>query len=63
MTRPMDAYTAVAICEGFEDSEGEHEELVAWQYLIDSGLAFQLQGWFGRQANWLISQGDCSPPT
>lgn len=60
--RELDTYTAVAICEGFEDPEGEHEELAAWQCLIDSGLAWQLQGFFGRQANWLISQGYCHAP-
>lgn len=58
----MTTYRAVAIAEGFEDAEGEHEELAAWQCLIDTGLAFQLQGWFGRQANWLISQGYCHAP-
>lgn len=52
----MDQYTAVALAEGFE--EGTEEQVIAaWQYLHDSGLAYTLQGWFGRQAQALLEQG------
>lgn len=52
----MDNYTAVALAEGFE--EGTEEEVIkAWQYLVDTGLAWQIQGWFGRTAKELIDRG------
>ena len=51
---------AVGIAEGLTDApEGvdETEALrVAWQYLIDTGMAWRLQGWFGRTAASLIEQ-------
>lgn len=36
------------------------EEVEAWQYLIDTGLAWQLQGWYGRTAQRLINDGYCT---
>jgi hypothetical protein len=56
---------AVGIAEGFKDTpEGvdETEGLrVAWQHLIDTGMCWRLQGWFGRTAMSLISQGFVLP--
>ena len=53
----MDNYTAAGIAEGWIDTD-DHEQLVeAWQHLHDTGLAYQLQGWFGRTARDLIEQG------
>lgn len=52
----MDSYRAVALAEGFEDGT-EEEILSAWQYLVDTGLAWRLQGWFGRTASALIDAG------
>lgn len=57
----MDSYTAVAIAEGFEPAKTEEQYLEAWQHLIDTGLAWQLQGWFGRAARALIENGHCTP--
>ena len=52
----LNSYRAVALAEGFE--EGSQDEVIqAWQYLHDSGLAYQLQGWFGRRATSLIEEG------
>lgn len=61
MRYEFDNYTAVGIAEGFEPAESEEQALAAWQYLIDTGLAYSLQGWFGRTAEALIEQGYCQP--
>lgn len=53
----MDAYKAVGIAEGFVDAESEEQILEAWQYLVSSGLAWSLQGSFGRTARDLIEAG------
>jgi hypothetical protein len=38
--------------------EGTEEQVIeAWQHLHDTGLAYKLQGWFGRTAQSLIEQG------
>ena len=52
-TRKMDSYLATGLAEGFEQGT-EQEVIAAWQYLHDTGLAYQLQGWFGRKAKELI---------
>ena len=54
----MENFEAVMIAEGAEPATRE-EQLEAWQHLIDSGLAWSLQGWFGRYANHLIEEGIC----
>ena len=54
--RPTDA---VGIAEGWIEADSEEEVLEAWQTLIDSGLCWQLQGWFGRTAQSLIENGVC----
>lgn len=59
----MDAFTAVGIAEGFVEAETEDQVVEAWQYLIDTGMAWTLQGWFGRQARNLIEAGVCSAPS
>lgn len=56
----MDSYTATGIAEGFIDCESEDQYIEAWQYLIDTGLCWQLQGFFGRTAKQLIDQGVCN---
>jgi len=58
----MDNYTAVGIAEGFVESESKEQEIEAWQYLIDTGLAWTMQGWFGRTATYLIETGVCTAP-
>ena len=60
---PMSTFDAVMIAEGAQDAESKEQYLEAWQMLIDTGMAYQLQGWFGRTANQLIEEGHCTKPT
>ena len=53
----MDSYRATGLAEGWIPSDNEDEIIEAWQYLHDTGLAYQLQGWFGRTAQDLLSNG------
>ena len=53
----MDAYTAAGVAEGWLEAESEDQVIEAWQFLHDTGLAYRLQGWFGRTAQDLIAQG------
>ena len=55
----MTDYKAVALAEGFEEASSEEQLIEAWQHLIDTGLAWKLQGWFGRQATSLFEAGYC----
>jgi len=49
-------YQAVGLAEGFE--EGTPEQVIeAWQHLHDTGLAYKLQGWFGRNCRALNEDG------
>lgn len=52
----IDDYRAVGLAEGFIEGT-EAEVLAAWQHLVTTGLAWQLQGWFGRRAKELIDAG------
>ena len=54
----MNSFTAMMIAEGSYSAD-EDEQIAAWQTLIDTGLAWQLQGWFGRTAQALIDDGIC----
>jgi len=53
----MDSYTATGLAEGWIPSDDEDEIIEAWQYLHDTSLAYQLQGWFGRTAQDLLNNG------
>jgi hypothetical protein len=57
----MDSYTATGIAEGFIEADSQDQVIEAWQFLIDTGLAWRLQGWFGRTAQRLINDGICNP--
>ena len=54
-------YTACEAVEFEPDAFSEEERLSAWQYLVDSGLVTQLQGWYGRTAAALIDAGLVRP--
>lgn len=55
----MKDFDAVGIAEGFIEAESEEQVIEAWQHLIDTKLAWSLQGWFGRTADALIQEGIC----
>jgi len=62
----MDNFTATMIVEGQWELAGEEPDeerfIEAAQHLIDTGLAWKLQGFFGRTCAALINQGFCTPP-
>ena len=53
----MNDYEATGLAEGFIEAESEEQVINAWQHLHDTGLAYKLQGWFGRTAQELLKQG------
>ena len=53
----MDSYTAVGLAEGFIEADSEEQVIEAWQYLHDTRMAYQLQGFFGRTAQHLLAGG------
>jgi hypothetical protein len=55
----MTPYLASAIAEGFCEGENatREQQIEAWQYLHDTGLAYSLQGWYGRTAKALLEEG------
>jgi hypothetical protein len=59
----MAAITEINYDDMFAWEAGElsdEKEIELFQKLIDSGLAWQLQGCYGRQAQWLINNGFCT---
>jgi Leu/Phe-tRNA-protein transferase len=53
----MSNYEATGIAEGWIEANSEDQVIEAWQHLHNTGLAYSLQGWFGRTARDLIEQG------
>lgn len=51
-------YEAIDIIE-ITGTEDEDEYIAAWQYLIDTGIVWSLQGSYGRNAAALIEAGVC----
>tara|TARA_R110001583_G_scaffold21444_5_gene81454 strand:+ start:3552 stop:3815 length:264 start_codon:yes stop_codon:yes gene_type:complete len=58
---PMDNFTAMGLAEGFIDATSENQIIEAWQHLVDTGVVWSLQGWFGRNAKRLIDNGVIRP--
>ena len=53
----MNDYEATGLAEGWIQAESEEQVIDAWQHLHDTGLAYKLQGWFGRTAQSLLEEG------
>ena len=54
----MDNFTATMITEGVESAD-EETRIEARQHLLNTELAWTLQGCFGRTARRLINEGIC----
>ena len=65
--KKMTTYDAVMIAECAMEPPGDTPEeqdaayIAAWQILVDTDLAWSLQGWFGREATRLIEAGVIQP--
>jgi len=67
LPKPTPSLDTVLICEGCWEWSGETKEekeriyLECWQDLVDSGMAWTLQSWFGRRAKRMIECGLIAP--
>lgn len=60
----LGTYECCARIEGFSDEPATEEEVIeAFQELIDTGVVWTLQGFYGRNAARLIDLGICTPAT
>ena len=65
----MNKLEAIDIVEGMRSPRGKTDKekyahwIECWQFLIDSGTCWKLQGWFGRTAARLIDEGTCHLPS
>lgn len=60
MTRGLSVYDCCATIEGFDGEQHDFEDIVAaFQRLIDLGVVWSLQGFYGRTASQLIDEGYC----
>jgi hypothetical protein len=61
MTKKMDVSKAIDIVEGLRDPNDEYEALEAWQVLVDTDMAWKLQGRIGRTAQEMLDYGYLRP--
>ena len=57
----MTTMRAIDIIDGFEYGDAQ-ETIAAYQFLINTGQVWSLQGRYGRTAQHLIEVGICSAP-
>jgi hypothetical protein len=55
----LDTFTACGIIEGFVETPQGVTDVDALQYLIDTGIVWTLQGFYGRLAKQAIDAGVC----
>lgn len=56
----LTTYDCCAIIEGFDGEDHTEDEVIdAFQHLIDTGVVWTLQGFYGRNAARLIDLGLC----
>lgn len=60
ITTPFDACSIIE--DIFDENPKDEKIIAAYQYLIDTGIINQLQGFYGRNARSLIDAGICIPP-
>jgi hypothetical protein len=58
----LDSVLATMILEGCYDEATEEDHITSMQYLIDTGIVWNLQGSYQRAAQYAIEIGICSNP-
>ena len=56
-------YNATMIAEGAMDETNDMSYIQAWQHLVDTGVVWELQGFFGRAAHQDAFRGHARPRT
>jgi hypothetical protein len=54
-------YNATMIAEGAMDETSEMSYIQAWQWLVDTGECWKLQGFFARSVTRMLSDGTLQP--
>ena len=54
-------FNATMIAEGAMEPTPTMSYIQAWQHLVDTGVVWELQGFFGRAAHRMLSEGTLQP--